>query len=146
MPFGERQQLEQAQAGVPLPNTADRLQAAINSMNSRPSMPDYGNMLDQPTEYPQEPVTAGMPIGPGPGPESVPAPMIPATIDDAAMAKVLPMLETLADQPNASNQTRNFVRMMRGALPPGLTMANVVRKPQPNQPTAPPPPQLGPPK
>jgi len=144
MPFGERQQLEQAQAGVPLPNTADRLQSAINAMNARPNLPDYGTMLDQPTQMPDEPVQAGMPMGPGPGPDVVPAPMIPATIDDAAMAKVLPLLETLADQPNASNQTRNFVRMMRGALPPGLTMASIVKKPQ-TQPAPPPPPQIGPP-
>lgn len=29
--------------------------------------------FDRPTETPDEPVTAGLPIGPGPGPEAIPA-------------------------------------------------------------------------
>lgn len=41
-------------------------------------LPDFSKMaLDRPTERPQEPVTAGAPMGPGPGPEVLGMPMVP---------------------------------------------------------------------
>jgi hypothetical protein len=52
-PYGAATAQAQAQQAVPLP--------------------DFAAMhLARPTERPQEPVTAGLPMGPGPGPEAMP--------------------------------------------------------------------------
>lgn len=70
--------------------------------------------LGAPTDRPGEPVTAGVPVGPGPGAEVLGLPD-ESGVDDLAMW--LPMLEFAASQPGASVQTRNFVRRLRGATP-----------------------------
>lgn len=50
--YGQSTALREAQQQVPM---------------ARPSPPD----LDAPTARPDEPITAGMPFGPGPGPEAI---------------------------------------------------------------------------
>ena len=68
--YGQRAQQEAAQQAVPLPQV-------------RPgALP-----LSAPTRRPDEPVTAGLPFGPGPGPEILPTQ--PAMIDSDETATVL---------------------------------------------------------
>ena len=67
--------------------------------------------LGAPTSRPGEPVTAGMG-------DPAAAPIAPPNPDVIAMARHLPMLETLASRPNASATTRAFVRRLRSMLPP----------------------------
>ena len=76
--------------------------------------------LDAPTGRPGEPLTAGAALGPGPGPDVLPR--VPEGVDPdlANLAKQLPILELMASQPTASVQFRNFVRRVRGAVPPTL--------------------------
>jgi hypothetical protein len=67
-PYGVRKQQEEAQRAQPLPaaatpDFAGLLQAA-EAFNPGERLP-----LDRPTERPEEPLTAGLPSGPGPGPE-----------------------------------------------------------------------------
>lgn len=95
---------------------------------SAPPLGD-GAALGMPTQLPDEPVTAGLPMGAGAGPEAVPAPMVPTTIDDQTMARRLPMLEAMADRPDATDQFRNWVRRLRGTLPPAVTMESIVKPP-----------------
>lgn len=71
--------------------------------------------LGAPTDRPDEPVTAGVPVGPGPGPEI--ANLLEDDNGAKDLAMYLPMLEFMASQPGASSQTRNFVRRLRGAAP-----------------------------
>ncbi len=52
--YGDRQQQEQAQQAVPLPDLTPRLEAL-------PGITD-------PSQRPDEPLPAGLPFGPGPGP------------------------------------------------------------------------------
>lgn len=66
--------------------------------------------FDSPTARPDEPITAGM--------NSVPN-VQPTQIDDSTRQKLLaamPTLLWLASQPKASEQTRQFVRQVRGDL------------------------------
>jgi hypothetical protein len=64
-PYGQRQQLEGIQQAVPVPDEAARYQAAIQSLSRmRPPTP-----LTAPTERPGVPLTNGLPIGAGAGPE-----------------------------------------------------------------------------
>lgn len=67
--------------------------------------------LDAPTRRPNEPVTAGAPLGPGPGPAQR------VVLENAeVMRQYLPALERLASNPAVSEQTRNFVRFIRSAV------------------------------
>lgn len=75
----------------------------------------------RPTERPNEPVTAGLPFGPGPGRESLeqrlPQP-VQRDPDLEALRPYLGTLELLASQPDTSIAARNFIRRIRGGMPP----------------------------
>lgn len=68
--YGQRTALEQAQRAVPLQRpgapAVPPAQAAAEAFNP----PNLG-AFDRPTERPDEPLTAGLPIGAGPGPEAL---------------------------------------------------------------------------
>lgn len=77
--------------------------------------------LTDPTFNPDEPVTAGVDAGAGIGSAAAGiAPGVgPTQIDDATRERLtaaLPVLMFLASQPKASEQTRQFVRQIRGDL------------------------------
>lgn len=61
-PFGQRQELEQAQEAVPLPDRRAQLAQAIQQAQAMPFQP-VG--LGAPSQRPDEPLTAGLPSGPG---------------------------------------------------------------------------------
>jgi hypothetical protein len=67
--------------------------------------------LAGPTRRPNEPVTAGLPSGPGPGPEA-----LGAVPQGEGIRRLMPVLELLASQPDADPAAVNFVRRLRGAL------------------------------
>lgn len=80
-PYGQRGAQEAAQRAIPLP-------AAPPVQASPPPGPAPGSFgaFNRPTEYPNEPLTAGLPIGPGPGPEVLGG--APITNDDQLVAKL----------------------------------------------------------
>ena len=98
--------------------------------------PGAGGAFSRPTDRPDEPMTAGVPMGPGPGPEALAMSQFAADPDLAAMAAYLPTLELLASQPNASPSARNYVRRLRGAL--GTASLNTPGQTGPHQRTSPP--------
>lgn len=67
-PYGVRGQQEAAQKAVPLPLAAAAGPAPAAS--PQPALPGQ-QAFARPTERPLEPVTAGLPSGPGPGPEAL---------------------------------------------------------------------------
>jgi hypothetical protein len=72
--------------------------------------------LSAPTERPEEPVTAGAALGPGPGTEALTAPAILAAQnnqDYAKLATYLPVYAKIADAPTTTNAFRNFYRYLR---------------------------------
>lgn len=77
-----------------------------------PMGPPAGSLglLDRATERPDEPLTAGAPVGPGPGPE------ILRQGDTAAVGPYLPTLEVMAAQGDSTMAFRAFVRRLRGSL------------------------------
>lgn len=60
-PYGERKQQVEAQRVNPLPQQASPPQVVP---------------IDAPSQRPDEPVTAGLPFGPGPGPEALGVPAV----------------------------------------------------------------------
>lgn len=74
-----------------------------------------------PTERPDEPITSGIAMGPGPGPEVLGVnQMQPQTEDDirfrAAIKDYMPVLAYVASLPNTSPETRKVIRQLRDNL------------------------------
>lgn len=100
--YGKAKEQIEAQKVVPLP--------------AQPAVPAPGAMpFDRGSERPNEPVTAGLPVGSGPGPEAL-GPMGEAR-DMLAWKQYLPMLEHLASMPGSTTTTRQFVRRLRSQMP-----------------------------
>lgn len=69
-PYGERKQLVDAQKAVPLANLRPDIQASQQAAEVESYNPFAGvTPLAAPTRYPSEPVTTGLAVGAGAGPE-----------------------------------------------------------------------------
>ena len=118
--YGQGERLRQSQQAVPMagaptvpaPPVGGGAPAAAPAMMAG-ELPDF----TRPTERPGEPLTTGIPSGPGAGPEALTANTRPDP-ELEAMRPYLPTLELLASQPNASPTARAFVRRLRGSMPP----------------------------
>lgn len=113
--YGQATQQAQATQAVPVGKAPAGIEAlhATAASHDFPQLPSMG----APTASPREPITAGMAMGPGPGPESL-TPMMnnrtPTQIDLERMRRALPALEALADMPDTSDTFRTYVRTLRG--------------------------------
>lgn len=100
-PYGSRQEMEAIQAGADLAGGGNAGPDAIP--------------LDAPSQSPNEPVTAGADLGPGMGPIAA-----GITTDESAtleqLAPLVRSLETVANLPNATPETRTFVRALKARL------------------------------
>ena len=104
--YGARQEMESIQGGAPMMGGGGSTPTAAAPQIDRSSLVPF----DAPTARPDEPVTAGA--------DSYQE-MGVSQIDDATRARLtnaLPALLWLASQPQASEQTRQFVRQVRGDL------------------------------
>jgi hypothetical protein len=93
-------------------------QAATPSAPSNPyegiNMPQLGTLFD-PTTRPDEPITAGVDFGPGPGSEALPKNLMNNTrMDENAKiaAQYLPDLAFAAQSPNAPDSFKRFVNYL----------------------------------
>jgi hypothetical protein len=123
--YGEAAAQTRAQQALPLPRTPPPGAAAAGggpppeAGGPAPGFAPPGSFgaFDRPTERPGEPVTAGSPSGPGVGPEALSFNQR-ADADLESLRPYLPTLELLASQPDTSVAARNFIRRIRGGLPP----------------------------
>jgi len=110
--YGEGQQFRAAEQAAPMataptpPNGPPQVQQA-----------DLSNVvpLNAPTQQPNQPVTAGAALGPGPGPDALAL----GQGDDPGVAKLkamLPALELMANSPAASYAFKQFVRRTRAIM------------------------------
>lgn len=125
--YGSRAATEAALAAVPInrgavtptPSAAPAAQApspmdAAAGVDGPRSLP-----LSAPSQYPDQPFSTGLDIGAGAGSESLPggAPLAQQpTVDPERLRRWLPALEVLAEQPEASSETKNLVRYWRSTL------------------------------
>ena len=99
--YGEQADFMGIQAGAPM---------AADPQIAPPPPPG----IDAPTNRPNEPVTAGAAMGPGPGPEVLPSLGSAASEDMKKLTMFLPMLERRAEDPDAPQAFRMFVRYLKG--------------------------------
>lgn len=119
LPYGDRQKLISAQRAVPMgpaPSSGAML-SGRPGVAAGPSAPGGGSPPPQPgakdflrpTERPNEPVTAGLALGPGPGPEAL-GPLA----QNGGGSTVGSLLESLAASPNATPEIRALATYSKG--------------------------------
>jgi hypothetical protein len=104
-------------AGAPMAKTPDVRGARAGDVRAAaaqgPVTPLYA-----PSERPTEPVTAGIAMGEGPGPEvlGINQPSADTDADRQRLLSYLPALEAIAQSPTSSQSFRNYVRLLRANL------------------------------
>lgn len=88
--------------------------AVDRSMPMIPVTPDQTPNLSDPTNRPDEPITAGLPVGPGPGLEAMTG-LDPRQQETQALRKWLPLLEPMLDSADTPESVKILVRYIRGS-------------------------------
>lgn len=110
MGYGESKALSDSQAAVPVSSPAapgpspgpPGLEQLLGAGGPAPG--SFGDFA-RPTERPNEPITHGLPTGPGGGPEV----LAPNTQQPAKI-----LLQQMAAQPYASDELRNLLNILQG--------------------------------
>ena len=102
--YGDRKDMLDIQGGAPLAG-GGRLTAGLPS-------------LDAPSARPDEPITAGVPVGPGVGPEAAGI-QSDTQITNEQLRPLVRSLELLANLPSSNPETRSFVRSLKARLSNG---------------------------
>lgn len=112
--YGQNKALAEQKAGAPL------AKAPTASAGPRPVVAPgipQAIPLTAPTQNPDEPITTGIPVGAGAGPEALTLPQNTDTDSDKArLISYLPAFEVAANQPNSSQAFRNYVRLLKANL------------------------------
>jgi hypothetical protein len=112
--YGQGQELMNQQKGAAMAQAPSPTVAAAQPLAS--NLPQ-ATPLTAPSERPDEPVTTGIAMGPGAGPEALMLPQPGDTTEDKQrMLSYLPVLESAALSPNSSQAFRNYVRVLRANL------------------------------
>lgn len=100
--YGEQKAFSEIQAGAPMARA------------QRPPMPQV-TPIGAPTMRPDEPITAGAPVGPGPGTEVLGLKTTADTqlADMNKLSRYLPLMEKYATSPASSGTLKSFVRYLR---------------------------------
>ena len=115
--YGEGQETANLMSSAPLAKTANVQPMSRSEQGIAPSQLERITPLYAPTQRPDEPITSGIPMGEGPGPEALGMNISQDTeADRARMISYLPALEAAASDPNSSQAFRNYVRMVRANL------------------------------
>ena len=107
--YGEQQDFQEVQAGAPMAKAPNRPMPTPKSLGAN-VVP-----LTAPTQRPDEPVTAGVDAGPGPGREilGLKTPTDVTLQDLSKLAKYMPLMMQYADSPQSSGTMKAFVRYLR---------------------------------
>jgi len=105
-----------AKAGAPLATTPDVRGARPSDV--RAAARESITPLYAPSQRPEEPITSGIPMGEGPGPEvlGMNQPSVDTDADRQKLLSYLPALEAIAQSPSSSQSFRNYVRLLRANL------------------------------
>lgn len=111
--YGSGVEMAANKAGAPLAKTAD-----VKGMPASEVRRDAVTPLYAPTQRPEEPITSGVDIGPGPGSEVMG--IGPQQEDDtnfrATIRQYMPVLAYISSLPNTSPETRRTIRQLRDNL------------------------------
>lgn len=106
--YGEQKTFREQQQAAPMVNTNQPASPAAVAVDPAAGVTPFG----APSERPDEPVTAGSPLGPGPGPE----PMDIPGQDAKRLAKYLPAIMEQASRPDSGEQIKLLAQYLRGVV------------------------------
>lgn len=111
--YGEGVETEAIKSQEPLAKT----RGVADDVGGRPSNPlTPVTPLFAPTERPQEPITAGVDVGEGPGSEVLAMRQPDSQNFNASIASYMPVLAYISNLPNTSPETRKAIRQLRDQL------------------------------
>lgn len=112
--YGENAAFRSAQQMAPMSDSAGAPGASVGSAG----LPDLSGIVPMgaPSQRPDEPITSGMPFGPGGGSTAPAGPGGMSEQKAAQLRSYLPVLVLLASQDDADPATKRFVRSLRGEL------------------------------
>lgn len=115
--YGAGVEMAAIKSGAPLASTPDVRGARASDVRAATEQTPI-TPLFAPTERPEEPITAGIPMGAGPGPEvlGINQPPADSDADRQRLLSYLPALESIAQSPSSSQSFRNYVRLLRANL------------------------------
>ena len=117
--YGKGQELEQLAASAPAagPSQMDpaMLQELANAGARQMDPGPPGGLLPQPSARPNEPITAGMPMGAGPGPEAIPQMRMAQNKTVAQLSQAAQM----TGNPRLAEMARRAQRLIGRKLPRG---------------------------
>ena len=113
--YGEQSDYRSIQQGAPLAQSGGSSPAPTPAGGGLPSV----TPLDAPTQNPDEPVTAGAPLGAGIGPAGIGLPTPDSPADLQRLKTYLPALLEMANRPDASQSFRNYVSVLRATIAAG---------------------------
>jgi len=114
--YGEGVETANLISGAPMAKTPDVNPTSRSDMGMAPSQMARVTPLFAPTERPDEPITSGIAMGEGPGPEALSMGRNARQMDSDIVAKYLPALDAMASNPDAPTSFRIFVRNLQGNL------------------------------
>lgn len=112
--YGEQATYQQDERGAPMSQTP-----SPSASPQIPVNPMAGAVVpfSQPTQNPTEPVTSGVPIGAGPGPEALGiSPQQVVAGDADKVSKYLPVLDMVANMPDSLPGSRLMVNLIRANM------------------------------
>lgn len=122
--YGENKDFQSAQGGAPMagrmPMPNGPAPTAGGGAPPQSGSPIEVTPMGAPSQRPDEPVTAGAPMGEGVGPEAmglIPQDQRMRDADLQRLKAYLPYFEWMASLPGASASTRAFVRQMKSRIP-----------------------------
>lgn len=115
--YGENSQFQSLQQGAPLSASGPSGGSPGMDPGELPPNPAAGQVVpfSEGTSRPEEPVTAGAAMGPGPGITAMGSPAQVEQQDMAKISKSLPLFEMMANMNDALPSTRLFVNLLRGS-------------------------------
>jgi len=118
MGYGQGQATMQQQQGAPMAGPSSMPKPATPNIETTMPMAE-ARPLTAPSDFPNEPITTGAPIGDTPGPESLALPKEPLVINDPDLDLVreyFPIIELWAQQIDTSQGTKDYVNYLRTIL------------------------------
>lgn len=109
--YGDRKEMAELQGNAPMAGTPEMPSPPPITAAMLPGLTD-------PTGLPDEPVTAGAPLGAGPGPAEAGI-LNEQQITDEQMRPYVRSMQLLANSPQSNAEVRSMVRLMKARLARG---------------------------
>lgn len=109
--YGQNKAINEQQQAAPLANTSEASTSGPTPMPGA-MLPEITPLTAE-TQFPNQPITDGMPVGPGAGPEVLNLPPIESSdMNNQLLAQYLPVMQVWAEYPGTSQDTKDYVRYL----------------------------------